>query len=67
MFRHYRVIFRELARYVPVKHYSNNNTQTVYTATIQTSCNNNHFITLDNFNVLNGYYNNHFITAILMF
>ena len=38
--------------YVPGGHNSNINTQIVYTASIQTSCNNNHSITLDNSNVL---------------
>jgi hypothetical protein len=37
---------------VPARHDSNTNTQIVYMATKQTSCNNNHFITLDNLNVL---------------
>ena len=40
------------ARYVPARHNNDINTQIVYMATIQTSCNNNHFITLDNFHVL---------------
>ena len=40
MFRHYRVIFRELVlitspSYVPAKHDSSTNIQTVYTATTQ--------------------------------
>ena len=39
-------------RHVPGRHSGNINTQIVYTATLQTSCNNNHFIILDNFNVL---------------
>ena len=41
--------------YLSGKHISNINTRTVYTANIQTlhkNCNNNRFITLDNFNVL---------------
>jgi hypothetical protein len=38
--------------YVHGRHNSSINTQIVYTATIQTSCNDNHFIALDNFNVL---------------
>ena len=38
--------------YIPGRHNSSINTQIVYTATLQTSCNSNHFIILDNFNVL---------------
>ena len=38
-------------QYVSGRH-NNINTQTVYTATKQTSCNNNHFIALKNCNVL---------------
>ena len=36
----------------PGRHNSNINIQTVYTVSKQTSCNTNHFVTLDNFNVL---------------
>ena len=38
--------------YVQRRHNSNINTQTVYIATVQTACNYNRFITLDNFNIL---------------
>ena len=46
-------IFKTLKlRYVPGRYTSSINTQFVYTTTKQTSCNNNYFITLNNFYVL---------------